>query len=113
MLSISGIGKRKGTAGVKEDFEDIQSIIDEEDQSFQMNGIIVEPKHDVSEEERRGKKHEHYMKKYQMSWIPSNMTEYLFYDDTGCLVINEEQVKSLYIEFTSIMRNVHRGISKK
>ena len=48
-----------------------------------------------------------------MSWIPSNITEYLFYDDAGCLTISEEQVKSLYIEFTSIMRNVHKNICKK
>ena len=48
-----------------------------------------------------------------MSWIPSNITEYLFYDDTGVLAINEEQVKSLYIEFTSIMKNIHKNICKK
>lgn len=53
------------------------------------------------------------MNKYQMAWIPANITEYLFYDDAGCLSINEEQVKSLYLEFSSIMRNVHKNISKK
>jgi len=93
--------------------EQMQTIIDEEDQTFQQNGIIVEPKYDISEDERKGRKLRHYVKKYQMSWIPSNITEYLFYDDTGVLAINEEQVKSLYIEFTSIMKNIHKNICKK
>ena len=93
--------------------QQMQNIIDEEDQTFQQNGIIVEPKYDISEDERKGRKLKHYVNKYQMSWIPSNITEYLFYDDAGCLIINEEQVKSLYIEFTSIMRNVHKNICKK
>ena len=91
----------------------MQNILDQEDQTFQQNGIIVESKYEANEDERKGRKLKQFAKKYQTAWIPSNMTEYLFYDDTGCLTINEEQVKSLFIEFTSIMRNVHKNISKK
>ena len=53
MLSVSGMASRKGN---KDGFEDIQSIIDEEDQSFQMNGIIVEPKYDINEDDRKNRK---------------------------------------------------------
>lgn len=48
-----------------------------------------------------------------MSWIPSNITEYLFFDDNGKLTVSETQVKALYIEFTSIMRSVYKNLSKK
>lgn len=117
MIPVQGCYQKKEDDN-KEGFENInlqqmQNILDQEDQTFQQNGIIVESKYEANEEERKGRKLKQFAKKYQTAWIPSNMTEYLFYDDTGCLTINEEQVKSLFIEFTSIMRNVHKNISKK
>ena len=38
-------------------------MLDEEDLSFDMNGIIIEPRTDISEDERKVIKQEHYMKK--------------------------------------------------
>ena len=45
-------------------------MLDEEDLSFDMNGIIIEPRTDISEDERKAIKQEYYMKKYQMGAIP-------------------------------------------
>ena len=116
MLPTSGGQMRKGgdpKDGAEGLIQHMQKISDEEDQTFMQNGIIVEHKYDMSEDERKGRKMKHYVKKFQASWIPANITEYLFYDDTGHLAINEEQVKSLYIEFTSILRNVYKSINQK
>lgn len=46
-------------------------------------------------------------------WLPTNTTEYLFYDDEGLLTINEEQVKALNNEFTSLMKSIYVSLSKK
>jgi hypothetical protein len=45
--------------------------------------------------------------------LPNNTTEYLFYDDEGLLTINEEQVKALNNEFTSLMKSIYVSLSKK
>lgn len=49
----------------------------------------------------------------QQKWLPNNTTEYLFYDDEGLLTINEEQVKALNNEFTSLMKSIYVSLSKK
>lgn len=45
--------------------------------------------------------------------MPNNTTEYLFYDDSGILNINEEQVKALTSEFCSLMKQIYNKTSKK
>ena len=42
----------------------MQNILDQEDQTFQQNGIIVESKYEANEEERKGRKLKQYVKKY-------------------------------------------------
>lgn len=46
-------------------------------------------------------------------WKPNNICEFFFYDENGDLTINEERVKTLYFEFTSVMKAVYAGIAKK
>ena len=62
----------------------------EEDETFQQNGIIVEPKEDHTEDDRKGRKLKVYLKKYKDTWTPSNITEYLFYDQYGTLSVHED-----------------------
>ena len=38
------------------------------------------------------------------------MTEFLFFDEQGLLNISEERVKTLYGEFTSIMKSVYKNV---
>ena len=45
--------------------------------------------------------------------MPANTTEYLFYDDEGLLTVNEEQVKALNSEFTSLMKSIYTNVAKK
>lgn len=47
------------------------------------------------------------------SWLPNNICEFFFYDENGDLSINEERVKTLYYEFTSVMKSVHGSVAKK
>jgi len=37
-------------------------------------------------------------------WVPNNINEFFFYDEDGILSINSEMVKSLYIEYASILK---------
>lgn len=48
-----------------------------------------------------------------MVWKPSNVCEYFFFDDTGCLVINEQMVKSLQNEFSNLMKQIYNNAAKK
>ena len=45
--------------------------------------------------------------------MPNNTTEYLFYDEEGLLTVNEEQVKALNSEFTSLMKSIYVNVAKK
>lgn len=46
-------------------------------------------------------------------WMPRNTTEYLFFDEDGLLQISEEQVKTLNLEFTSLMKQIYQNVAKK
>ena len=41
------------------------------------------------------------------------MTEFFFTDENGNPTISEERVKTLFYEFTSVMKAVHTNIAKK
>jgi len=91
----------------------VEDIIAEEDQSFQLNGIIVEPKQDLTEQEKQ-----RYKQKYQLNhpllnppyWVPNNIAELLLYDDDGKIKTDETICKSLYDEFTAIMSQAYGSI---
>lgn len=91
----------------------VEDIMAEEDQSFQLNGIIVEPKQDLTEQEKL-----RYKQKYQLNhpllnppyWVPNNITELLLYDDDGKIKTDETICKSLYSEFTAIMSQAYTRI---
>ena len=43
-------------------------------------------------------------------WLPTNICEYLFYNDFGELAINEEAVKALSMDFTNILKGVYEDL---
>lgn len=47
------------------------------------------------------------------NWVPQSISEYFFFDQNGCLVINEEQVKGIHAEFVSVMGMIYNQIAKK
>jgi hypothetical protein len=81
--------KRKNVAPITEDFENISmpkidEIIMEEEQSFTMNGILVESKFDSPEDKKMQKSRliKGYLQK-QSSWLTNNMMEFLFFSESG------------------------------
>ena len=46
-------------------------------------------------------------------WVPNNINEFFFYDEDGILSINSEMVKSLYIEYASILKGAFQNFQKK
>ena len=92
----------------------IEEILQEEEMTFTMNGIIVESKTETEEE--RLKQRQRLIKQFMQRpslWLPTNMMEYLFYNDFGELAINEESVKALSMDFTNIMRTVFEELQSK
>lgn len=90
--------------------------MEEEDQNFQLNGIIVEPKFENTEHEKmriRQKVMNYHPMLNPPYWVPNNITEFLFYDDQGVMQTNEETCKALYREFTNIMKTVYEDSQKK
>jgi hypothetical protein len=88
-----------------EDLDDLLHLFEEEDSTFTQNGIIVEPKYDLSEQEKIRERMVRMEKMYSdVYWQPSNITEFFFSDETGCNNISEERIMILYQEFTSIMK---------
>lgn len=74
-------------------FDEIEihpSVFDEEDQTFIMNGIVIEPKYDLTDLEKQKMRNLKIQKSLQQKWLPQNITEYFFYDDEGLLTISEE-----------------------
>ena len=46
-------------------------------------------------------------------WLPSNICEYFFFDDGGCLAISEDQVKELHGEFVRLMKSIYENMGRK
>ena len=92
----------------------IEEIIYEEEQTFSMNGILVESKFDTDEELSKQKNRliKQFMQRPSL-WLPTNTMEYLFYNDFGELSINEEHVKQLSNDFTNIMKEVYEELQIK
>lgn len=88
----------------------------EEDQNFQLNGIIVEPKFENTEQEKAKMRQKVAYTHPMLNppyWVPNNITEFLFYDDQGVMQTNEETCKALFREFTTIMKTVYEETQKK
>ena len=74
----------------------MQGLFDEEDATFTQNGIIVEPKYDLTEQEKM-RERQIRMQRYQDAfWQPSNISEFFFCDENGCPNITSERVKTLF-----------------
>jgi hypothetical protein len=88
----------------------VEDVMEEEDQSFQLNGIIVEPKQELTEQEKLRYKQEYQRSHPLLSppyWMPNNMTELLLHDEGGKIKTDETICKSLYREFTAIMSKAY------
>ena len=111
--------KKKSQSATDDDeisFDEIEicpSMFDEEDQTFIQNGIVIEPKYDLSDADKQRMRNQKIQRSLQQKWLPQNTTEYLFYDDEGLLTISEEQVKALNSEFTSLMKSIYGNMAKK
>lgn len=92
----------------------IDEMIQEEEQTFVMNGILVESKYDSPEEKQKQRQRliKQFLQK-QSTMIANNMTEYLFFNDYGQLTINEETVKAYAQDFSSIMKVVYLELKEK
>lgn len=101
--------KKKKVNNEAHSFELIElnkNFLEEEDQTFIENGIVVVSKLDLSEEEKQKHTVKLLQQRFQSaasSWQPQSIAEFLFYDDNGQLTISEERVKTLYQEFSSIL----------
>lgn len=86
----------------------------EEEQTYVMNGILVESKFDNEEEKLKQKQKviKQFLQRPSL-WFPSNITEFLFCNDLGELSINEEMVKALSLDFQMIMEGVHEELKTK
>lgn len=94
----------------------VEEIMEEEDQNFQLNGIIVEPKFENTEQEKARMRQKVLYNHPMLNppyWVPNNITEFLFYDDQGVMQTNEETCKALFREFTTIMKTVYEETQKK
>lgn len=110
--------KKKSQSADDDDFsfDEIEispSVFDEEDQTFIQNGIVIEPKYDLSDADKQRMRNQKIQRSLQQKWLPQNTTEYLFFDDEGLLTISEEQVKALNSEFTSLMKSIYSNMAKK
>ena len=89
--------------------------MNEEIETYTMNGITVESKFDSDEDRKKMKAR--VMQSHPLLrppfWLPQNMTEFLFYSDNGQLVIHEEGVKALSYDFTTILKGVHEDLRVK
>ena len=111
--------KQKQAQSDQEDeysFDEIEispSVFDEEDQTFIQNGIVIEPKYDLSDQDKQRMRNAKIQRQLAQRWLPANTTEYLFFDEEGLLTVNEEQVKALNSEFTSLMKSIYVNVAKK
>lgn len=58
--------------------------LDDVDQTFAQNGIIVEARHDLSPAEKE-RHREIAARQLAKAWVPQNVCEYFFYNDSGVL----------------------------
>ena len=94
----------------------VEDVIAEEQQNYQLNGIIVESKLDNTEQERTRIKQMYLMNHPLLNppfWVPNTITEFLFYDDRGIMQTNEATCKALYTEFTNIMQTIYSDYAKR
>mmetsp|Transcript_10560 Transcript_10560/g.17714 ORF Transcript_10560/g.17714 Transcript_10560/m.17714 type:complete len:110 (+) Transcript_10560:721-1050(+) len=93
-----------------------RNYLEEEDETFVENGIVVEMKYDLNEQERLKYKTAKLQQKFYggpNTFQPQNIAQFLFFDENGQIFISEENVKTFYTEFTQIMTSVHKGIREK
>ena len=68
------------------------------------NGILVEYKNEMDQEEVLEEKKLNYQK-----WVPQNVAEYFFFDDLGYVQISDKRVEDCYKEFTETIRIIYNN----
>jgi CO dehydrogenase/acetyl-CoA synthase beta subunit len=96
------------------DVPKIDEFLQEEEQSYVLNGILVESKYETEEEKQKQKQRliKQYLQKPSI-WVPNNMQEFLFCSDFGVLNISEEAVKAYSMDFETIMKIVYNELKLK
>lgn len=113
LMSCRNIKKAKGQAADFEmvDVSKIDEFLNEQEQTYVLNGILVESKFETEEEKQKQRQRliKQYMQKPSL-WVPTNMQEFLFCNDFGVLSLNEESVKAYSMDFKNIMSNVYKDM---